>query len=307
MHTVIFGAGAVGGYFGGKLANAGYPVTFLVREKRFEQLKNRHLRVLSFHGDFTITPNLMVNSEDIEQPDLVILALKNYHLEAALPQLETMVKKGAKILPMLNGVQHMEILTDHYGEENVLGGLCYIEATLNEEGDIVQTSPMHDIVFGGINKRQSHFLDQIETMFKESKVNILQTENIVNEMWNKLLFLTTVSGITSATRQPIGIVMNDPETKALLVDLIQEIYQTAVSLKISFPEDTVEKITKKAEGLPPAMTSSMHRDLVKGLPIEVESLQGYILDQATKHGIQVPVIRAIYSLLHPYKNGVPLK
>lgn len=307
MHTVIFGAGAVGGYFGGKLADAGYPVTFLVREKRFEQLKKRHLRVLSYHGDFTITPNLAVNTEEIEQPDLVILALKNYHLDAALPQLETLVKKGAKILPLLNGVQHMEILTNRFGEENVLGGVCYIESTLNEEGDIVQTSPMHDIVFGGLKKEQSPFLDQIETMFKESKVNVLQSENIVSEMWNKFIFLTTLSGITSATRQPIGVAIKDPETKALLVDLIQEIYQVAVSLNISLPEGTVEKITKKAEGLPRAMTSSMHRDLEKGLPIEVESLQGYVLDQATKHGILVPVIRAIYSLLHPYTNGAPLK
>ncbi|KQL52324.1 hypothetical protein AN964_01375 [Heyndrickxia shackletonii] len=307
MHTVVFGAGAVGGYFGGKLACAGYPVTFLVREKRFEQLKKRNLRVLSFHGDFTITPNLAVSSNEIEHPELVILALKNYHLEGALPQLETLIKNGAKILPLLNGVQHMEILTNQFGEENILGGVCYIESTLNEEGDIVQTSPMHDIVFGALNNGKTPFLNQMEDMFKQSNVNVIQTENIVSEMWNKFIFLATLSGITSATRQPIGVAMNDPATKALLVDLIQEIYQIAISLHIPLAEDTVRKIINKAEGLPPAMTSSMHRDLEKGLPIEVESLQGYILDQATKHGIQVPVVRAIYSLLHPYTNGTPLK
>jgi len=307
MHTVIFGAGAVGGYFGGKLANAGYPVTFLVRERRFEQLKKRNLRVQSYHGDFTITPNLAVKSEEIEQPDLVILALKNYHLEAALPQLEALVRKGAKILPLLNGVQHMEILTNHFGEENVLGGVCYIESTLNNEGDIVHTSPMHDIVFGSLKDGQSLFINQIEDMFKQANVNIQQTDTIVSEMWNKFIFLATLSGITSATRQPIGVALNDSATKSLLIDLIKEIYQTAICLHIPLAEDTVEKITTKAEGLPPAMTSSMHRDLEKGLPIEVESLQGYILEQATKRGIQVPVIRAIYSLLHPYTNGAPLK
>ncbi len=307
MHTVIFGAGAVGGYFGGKLASAGYPVTFFVRERRFEQLNKRDLRVMSYHGDFTITPTLAVNSDEIEHPDLIILALKNYHLENALPQLEALVNKGAKILPLLNGVQHMEILVNQFGVENVLGGVCYIESTLNQEGDIIQTSPMHDIVFGSLKDQQSSFLNKIEEMFKQANINIVQTDNIIVEMWNKFIFLATLSGITSATRQPIGIALNDFATKSLLVDLIQEIYQTAICLQIPLAEDTVEKITKKAEGLPPAMTSSMHRDLEKGLPIEVESLQGYILKQATKNGIQVPVIRAIYSLLHPYTNGVPLK
>ncbi|WP_282936595.1 ketopantoate reductase family protein [Paenibacillus sp. RC67] len=305
MHTVIFGAGAVGGYFGGKLARAGFPVTFLVRKRRFEQLKNRGLIISSFHGDFTINPHLVVESKEIENPELVILALKNYHLEEALPQLEVLISNGATILPLLNGVQHMDTLTDRFGEENILGGVCYIESTLNEEGNIVQTSPMHDIVFGSLREGQSEFTSKIVNMLKKSELNVLQTDNIISEMWKKFILLTTLSGITSATRQPIGVARNDLVTRALLVDFIHEIYQIAITHKVPLPEDTVERIIKKVEDLPPAMTSSMHRDLEKGLPIEVESLQGYVLELANKHEIQIPVSRAIYSLLHPFLNGTP--
>ncbi|MBS4174652.1 ketopantoate reductase family protein [Bacillus sp. FJAT-49736] len=307
MHTVIFGAGAVGGYFGGKLAKAGYPVTFLVRERRYEQLKKRGLKVFSFHGDFIITPNLAMKSEEIVQPELVILSLKNYHLASALPQLDTLIHNGAKILPLLNGVQHIEFLTNRYGEENILGGLCLIESTLNKDGDIVHTSDMQDIVFGALNGNNSKFHFQVKEMLEQSSVGAALTDNIVREMWNKFIFITTFSGITSATRQPIGVAMNDDITKDLLTDFIQEIYQTAVSLEIPVAKDIVEIITRKIENLPPNMTSSMHRDLEKGQPLELEYLQGYVLEQASKRGKKVPVTRSIYSLLHPYKNGGTLK
>jgi 2-dehydropantoate 2-reductase len=220
-------------------------------------------------------------------------------------QLENLVRKGAKILPLLNGVQHIDILTKRFGEEHVLGGLCYIESTLNADGDIIQTSPMHDIVFGALKDGQSEFLNRIEDMLKQSNVNVLQTGTILSEMWNKFIFLTTISGMTSATRQPIGVALKDPATKDVLVDVVQEIYRIAVAQKITLAEDTVDKILKKVEGLPATMTSSMHRDLEKGLPIELDSLQGYVLELAKRQSIQVPAIRAIYALLHPYTKGIP--
>ena len=131
MHIVVFGAGAVGGYFGGRLAKAGTPVTFLVRERRYNQLSNRGLNIRSIHGDFTVTPRLALSAGDIEDPDVVIVGLKNYHLEGAWPDLRVLVQKGAAILPLMNGVQHLDQLVREFGEASVFGGVCYIESTLD--------------------------------------------------------------------------------------------------------------------------------------------------------------------------------
>ncbi|WAH38564.1 ketopantoate reductase family protein [Alicyclobacillus dauci] len=125
MNIVVLGAGAVGGYFGGRLALAGSTVTSLVRERRFQQLKNIGLHIESIHGDFTVAPELALSTDEIENPDIVILAIKNYHLQSALPEIRDPVQRGAKVLPLMNGVQHMEMLVSEFGEESVLGGLCY--------------------------------------------------------------------------------------------------------------------------------------------------------------------------------------
>lgn len=303
MNIVIFGAGAVGGYFGGRMAEAGFPVTFLVREKRFKQLQQRGLRIQSLNGDFNIEPTLATSPESIDQPDLVIVALKNYHLEGALPALEKLVAKGAKILPLLNGIQHLDVLIDKFGKENVLGGACYIESTLNEDGDVVHTSPMQDIVYGYISDGPINFLDSLEDIMTKSGINVKKSDKILEDMWQKYIFLASLSGITAAVRQPIGAALNDPVTYGFLEDLITEVAEVAKARGVHLPQGIVEFALQKMKSISPTMTASMHRDLEKGLPMELESLHGGLLKMANEHNVSTPCTRAVYALLHPYRNG----
>jgi 2-dehydropantoate 2-reductase len=303
MNIVVIGAGAVGGYFGGKLANAGIPVTFLVREKRYQQFKERGLQVQSIHGDFTIHPQCVLSAEEIVKPDLVLLAVKNYHVEAVYSDLKILVERGAKILPLLNGVRHMDRLVATFGPEHILGGICYIESTLNEQGDILQKSSMQDIVFGSLTSIDPTFLEEVQTLFQKSGVNVKRSTEIITEMWSKYIFLVTLSGITAASRSPIGSAQKDPVLNTFLREFVEELVNVAKAHNIMLPGDFLEQIIAKIRNLNPDMTSSMHRDLEKGLPLELESLQGTVLEMAKEHALATPCTQAVYALLHPFVQG----
>ncbi|MFB5189461.1 ketopantoate reductase family protein [Alicyclobacillus fastidiosus] len=300
---MVFGAGAVGGYFGGRLAKAGVPVTFLVRENRYHLLKKRGLRVQSSHGNFSLEPNLARDVEELQSPTIVILAIKNYHLETALPQLKQLVVQGAKILPLLNGITHMKTLIDQFGADVVLGGSCYIEATLNTVGDIIHTSPMQDVVFGSIGDIDRCLLEELRSSFEQANVHVKLSSTIMVDMWLKYLFLSTFSAITAATRKPIGAIIGDPITCDFLENLVREAIAVAKSHEKAFPKDTFETIMKRFQAVPPNMTSSLHRDLEKGLPLELDSLQGAMIQMGAEYDIDTPNMKAVYALLHPYLNG----
>ncbi|WP_159462089.1 ketopantoate reductase family protein [Salirhabdus sp. Marseille-P4669] len=306
MNIVVLGAGAVGGYFGGKLAQKGYPTTFYVRERRYKQLEERGLVVDSVNGSFSLKPTIVKNIEEIENPEVVLVALKNYHLEEALPQMDALVTKGAKVVPLLNGVEHLDLLISRYGLKNVIGGLCYVESTLNAAGDVVQTSPMQDVVIGALDDSQQGIVMELYDMMKSSGIDVVASNEILAEMWKKYIFLTSLSGITSSMRQPIGVATKDPVTAQFLADFVQELYDLAIARDVKLPEDTVEKTLTKLHGLSETMTSSMHRDLEKGLPLELDSLHGFLIKVGEETGVATPCLRAVYALLHPYKNGTNL-
>lgn len=304
LNFVILGAGAVGGYFGGKLALAGNNVTFLVREKRAGQLKNRGLKVQSIHGDFSIEPKIALSVSEIEQPDIVIVAVKNYHLEQALPQLHELVNKGAKILPLLNGIGHIDILRETFGDKSTLGGLCQIETTLNADGDIVQTSKMQDLIFGAFDHTDHAWLQEAESIMKEANIDVVLSENILVDLWKKYIFITSLSGITASLRSPIGVAVNDKEAFAFLKELIQEVIDVAIAREVPLPDETFDQIVQKIQSLPGQMTASMHRDLEKGLPMELDSIHGTLLSMAANYNLQTPCLKAIYALLNPFKYGI---
>lgn len=303
MHIVILGAGAVGGYFGGRLALGGSSVTFLVREKRFYQLKERGLRVHSVHGDFTITPHLVQSPEEADSVDLVIVAIKNYHLPAALDQIAALVDQGAKILPLLNGIEHMDTLLRAFGPKTVLGGACYVEATLDENGDIVQTSQMHDVIFGPVGDLEPTWIQRVAQEFRRAAVNVSVSPSIMVEMWKKYLFLNTFSAMTAGTRKPIGDVLNDEVALEFLKGLVKEAVSVAKAQEPSLPEDTMDQIMRRFYSIAPGMTSSLHRDLEKGLPLELDSLQGAMIRMGGQHGLDMPKMAAVFALLHPYSVG----
>jgi 2-dehydropantoate 2-reductase len=261
------------------------------------------LHIASVHGDFSIKPTLALSADEIDSPDVVLVALKNYHLEAAMPEIRKLVAGGAKVLPLLNGVQHVDVLRAEFGSDHVLGGVCYIEATLTADGNIVQSSPMQDIVFGAFGDADSSWLERFESVLRSSQVNVRLSPDIIVEMWQKFIFLTSLSGITAAARKPIGAIVRDEVAYHFMADMVAELVAVAHAQHIGIPDNAADQVIQRMNSLSPNMTSSLHRDLEKGLPLEIDSLQGTIVHMANHHGISVPCTRAVYALLHPYQNG----
>ncbi|SDO39980.1 2-dehydropantoate 2-reductase [Paenibacillus sp. yr247] len=303
MNIVIVGAGAVGGYFGGKMMKAGVPVSFFVRENRFRQLSENGLRVRSMHGDFSVRPKLTKSAEEAGRPDIIIVAVKTYQLEGTFPALDVWVSQGAKVVPLLNGIEAAERLVERYGDRTVLGGLSYVESTLDAEGQIVQTSPMQEILFGALNTDSEAAAMQLMQTLRSCDFKVTLSDNIKRDMWEKYMFLTVLSGMTSATRKPLGDILTDEAASHFLQDMLDELAQLARAEGITFPKDIKTKIMGRYANASRTMTSSMYRDLVNGLPLELESLHGYAVRLGEKHRVNTPFVRSVYALLHPHSHG----
>lgn len=310
MHVVVIGAGAVGGYFGAKLAQAGESVTFLVRERRFEELQARGLRVHSALGDVELKPQLATDAKRIDDPDVVLLSVKNYHLEGAIPALQDLVKRGARVLPLLNGVNHLESLRAACGLGSVLGGACFIEATLNAQGDVIHGNQLQDIIFGRLTDAEDvpgapddAWLEELRGVLAGAGIHVKKSADVNVDMWQKYIFLTALSGITAVTRQPIGVAVADTATRSFLTGIIREMESIARARQVDLPDGTAESIVQRLDQLPKSMTSSLHKDLEKGLPLELDSLQGAAVAIAESEGLSAHHLRAVYAILHPYQEG----
>lgn len=307
MNILVQGAGALGAYFGGRLLEAGHNVAFFVREKRAIQLKKEGLKINSPEGNFESEDvTVYTLPEEVENIDLIILAVKGYHLDQALPQVQTIVERtGAFVLPLLNGMEHVERLQQAVGKEKVIGGFAAIIATLNEHGHVVHTSNSSAAKFGALHSAQTAICEQLEEINEQVKTNLLREENILKHMWKKYILITAFSGITSAMQLPAGYIASSEASFNVAKKVIYEMSHLAELEGISLTDQEVEKMASNLKGFKPTATSSMHQDMRKGLPIEVEHLHGGALRLATKHSVEIPVIETLYGILKPYENGTP--
>ncbi|MDQ0257321.1 2-dehydropantoate 2-reductase [Evansella vedderi] len=304
MKILILGAGAVGGYFGGRLIEKGEDVTFLVREKRQQQLREHGLNIKSPHGDFSIRPKTIVATDDDEPFDVVILATKAYHLNGGLRSIEPFVREYTMILPLLNGMEHMEELRGFFSPEQVLGGLCFVESTLDEKGTILQSSDKHDLVFGEWNGKKTERVEKLEAVFSGTKAGFRLSENIQQDMWHKYLFISTLAGITSLMRSPIGPIRDTMEGRTYIQQLFEEIRLTMEEYGAPLTDGIVEKQMEVIEGLAPTTKSSMLRDIEKQGLIESEHLHGYLLLLAERFGVETPLLRLVYQHLKVYEKNL---
>ncbi|MBU9711734.1 2-dehydropantoate 2-reductase [Evansella tamaricis] len=304
MKILILGAGAVGGYFGGRLLEKGEDVTFLVREKRQDQLHKNGLVLKSPHGDAVLHPKTIQSTSSDEPFDVVFLATKAYHLDGAIKTIEPFIREYTLIIPLLNGIEHMEELRAYYSPEQVLGGMCFVESTLDRDGAIIQTSEMHELVFGDWNGHRTEQIKAIEQVFSGTKTNFRLSENIQQEMWHKYLFITTVSGITSLMRSPIGPIRDTLEGRTYIQQLFEEIRLIMESHRAPILDGIVEKQMQILEKQAPQMKSSMLRDLEKGASIEADHLQGYLLLLAERYGVETPLLRLVYQHLKVYEKNI---
>ncbi|WP_445613596.1 ketopantoate reductase family protein [Geobacillus sp. YF-1] len=305
MRVLVVGAGAVGGYFGGRLLEKGVDVAFLVRERRKRELEERGLVIRSVHGDAVLRPKLIVAGEADGPFDVVVFASKAYHLTGAIADAKPYVGEATMVLPLLNGIAHMESLWAVFGRENVLGGLCFIETTLNEKGEIVQTSSAHDVRFGEWPSGRTERVAALEALFSGANARFRLSEQIAADMWNKYLFIATMSGVTTLFRAPIGPIRSGGEYGTVIIDrLFQEIETIIKAHGAPLTDEMAKRQRAQLEQIAPTMKSSMQRDMEKGLPIEAAHLQGYLLKLARQHGIAAPMLEAVYHNLFLYEESL---
>ncbi|MED3994865.1 2-dehydropantoate 2-reductase [Peribacillus frigoritolerans] len=303
MNIVIIGAGALGSYFGGRLQQAGQDVQYLVRKNRAKQLKENGISITSPHGNYQFNDlHITENVNDIEKVDLVILAVKGQHLQGTLTDLKVLVEKGAKVLPLLNGLEHISILQEALGDEAVLGGSAFIIATLDEKGHVIHSNENHDLIYGPLHPSQKKICDEFEQAAGSAIMKVSRTGNILIRMWIKYMFITAFSGVTTASNLPIGTIRRYPETNGLLEKVLVEMKELANAYDVGITVENIAQALENMAGLPDESTSSMHQDRRKGLTLEVEHLQGGALRLADKVGLKLPVIGTLYALIKPFEN-----
>ncbi|MRX71635.1 2-dehydropantoate 2-reductase [Bacillus lacus] len=303
MKILVAGTGAVGGYFGGRLAEIGRDVTFLVREKRKEQLHSQGLQISSPHGDAVLSVSTISDNSSRDSFDIVIISTKAYQLEKAIQDVKHFTDSETMIIPLLNGIQHLDTLKEAFSEEQVAGGLCFIESTMNSGGKIMQSSPVHRMVFGPLQANWSNKLNEFYQLSKEAKAEIILSEEIEEEMWHKYMFIAGMSGVTTLFRSPVGLIRTYASTAVLQV--FQEIADIMAAAGAPLKNNAVEMQMNTLNQMSDKMKSSMQRDMEKGAQTEASHLQGYLLKLAAKHGVRAPLLTTIHQNLTIYSQQYP--
>ncbi len=305
MRLLVVGAGATGGYFGGRLAKAGRDVTFLVRERRAAELRANGLQVLSPHGDFTVAPKL-VTAGNIKEPfDTILLTVKAYALEAALADIAPAVGAGSMILPVLNGMKHVDALTASFGKEAVAGCVCRIAASIGEDGHILHLGRFHDLIYGEMDGTLPPRMKQLDAFMQNAGFDARLSPSIEREMWEKWTMLATLAGVTCLMRGSIGEIMEAPGGAGFINQFLDEAAAVATAAGHPPSEKSVAETRAllTAKGSP--LTASMFRDLQRGQRIEADQIIGDLAGRGARAGVQTPLLALAYTHLKTYQNRHP--
>jgi 2-dehydropantoate 2-reductase len=300
MRILVIGAGATGGYFGGRLAEAGRDVTFLVRPRRAEQLAANGLQLVSPNGDATIHPQL-VTAGTIGAPfDVVMLTVKAYALEAALEDMAPAIGSATMIFPVLNGMRHIDLLTARFGEDKVLGGVCLVATMLDDKGRVVQLTGMQELAYGERDGSASARVEALDAQMQGAGFTAKSSQTIMQQMWEKWVFLATLGGITCLMRGTIGEIEAAPGGADLALQLLAECSAVAAAAGYAPGNDFSRRVTGTLTTAGSPMASSMYRDLQKGNPVEVDQILGDLLARARGFGVATPLLATAFAALRVY-------
>jgi len=305
MKFLIFGTGGVGGYFGGRLAQAGEDVTFIARENHLKAILDSGLRVDSINGDFLIHPARATDSIQADQrPDVILLAVKSFQLDDAIDQILPLVEGATVILPLLNGVDHIDILVKEFGTEHVLGGMCRISSFVADAGHIKHIAIDPYIAFGELDGTKSERVSKIFDAFTKISGSTFEAhENIELAMWEKYLLISAFSGVGAVTRQPLGVFRAIPESRAMFRLALEEVVLVANARGIGLSQNSVQAVMDRIDNLHPDTMASMQKDIMAGKPSELEAQTGALVRMARESGVLVPTHEFIYASLLPMEKA----
>ncbi len=300
MRMLVVGAGALGGYFGARLAQAGRDVTFLVRPARARQLAETGLRVVSPHGDFAIVPRL-VTTDTLDGPyDVVLLATKAYTLDAAMTDIAPAIGPQTAILPTLNGLRHLDALAARFGAERLLGGTVIVIATIGPDGEIRQLMPPHEIAFGERSGGTSARVQAIATFMQGAGFTARASENILHDMWEKWVALATAAGLTCLMRGTVGDIMAAPGGQETALAMLAECRAVATAQGYAPRPAFMARATAMVATPGSPFSASMLRDLEGRAETEADHIIGDLLARADAAGVATPLLRLAYCHLGTY-------
>lgn len=303
MKILVYGAGGVGGYFGARLAESGNKVSFIARGEHMRAIKESGLQLESINGDITVHPELVTSDiNEVETPDLVLLGVKSWQLPEVASELKKIISRDTIVLPLQNGADNYEKLTEILPKENVLAGLCFIVSYIEKPGKIKHASFEPRIVFGETDNSRSKRTSMISSLFSEAKIDFLNPENIQLEIWKKFLFICTISGIGGLTRVSIDKIRNSAYLLDLMKQTSAEIRSVANAKDIPMNDEHIEKAFQIIENQPQGTTASTQRDIMEGKPSEIENFNGFIVREGERLGIKTPVNKMIYECLKPMEE-----
>jgi 2-dehydropantoate 2-reductase len=306
LRILVVGAGATGGYFGGRLALAGRDVTFLVRPARAEALERDGLRIVSPHGNATLQPSVVRAGDIASTYDVILLAVKGFGLEAALDDFAPAVGDATAILPVQNGMRHMDVLRERFGAARVLGGVSRIMSTLDDDGRVVQLTDIDEIVYGEYPAGTSARIDALDRTMRGAGFTARASTDIARDMWEKWVMLASLGGITCLMRGTIGDVEAVSGGGAFALAFLAECAEVARAAGFPMTRAYVDRVgpilTERGSG----MTSSMYRDLASGRSVEADEILGDLLVRARAERVPTPLLAAAYANLSIYSRRARL-
>jgi len=305
MRILVLGAGGIGGYFGARIHAAGGDVTFLVRPVRAAQLRESGLKVSSPFGDLQVAPVVLTQDALNEPFDVIILSCKAYDLASAMDAIAPAVGDGSVILPLLNGVRHIDALIARFGGAHVLGGVAAISVMLAPDGEIRHLNKMHRMLTGSLTVPPSPWLSALLPLLNASGIEFVLSENVEQAMWDKIVFLSTLAGATCLMRASIGDILTTVGGESFITGLLTESALTAAAGGHAVSDTQLETYRKQLTEAGSGLMASMLRDVERGAETEAEHILGDLIGRAQTKNIATPLLRIAYSHLQAYAKRRP--
>ncbi len=303
MRILIYGAGGIGGYFGGRLAQAGNSVSIIARGNHLKAIKKDGLIVESINGDFKVIPRLITDKlAEVEEPELIILGVKSWQIQDVAKELKLVIHKNTMVLPLQNGASNVENLNEVLPKENIIGGLCHIVSFVSAPGKIKHVGFEPRVTFGELDNSKSSRIQELEKVFTKAGITNIVPEDINLEIWKKFLFITTISALGGLTRVSLGEMRESIYLMDLMRKTAEEIKNVANGKGIALNDEHINAVFGVINSLDPETTASTQRDIMEGKPSELENFNGYIVQEGKRLGISTPVNQFIYECLLPMEK-----
>jgi 2-dehydropantoate 2-reductase len=304
MRIAVMAAGAVGGYFGARLAAAGHDVAFIARGAHRDAMRREGLRIESSLGGLHLEDLIVTDdASEVGPVDVVLFAVKLWDTETAGEQARPLLGLKTRLITLQNGVDSVERLAPLLGNEATIGGATYVVTTIARPGVIRHTGTIARIRCGRLDRRPDPGLAGYVEEMKTAKLDITLSDNMLLDLWKKFVLLSGTSGITASTRQPLGVIRDDEDMRALLYKLMHETMAVGRAAGVEFAPDFPAELDRAVAGFAPDMRASMANDLAAGNRLELDWLAGKVVALGRKYAVPTPAQEAVYAILKPYRMG----